>query len=153
MAEQASNYFNPELVFELTKMMVSEFGYLKPGKELTKQLMYYEQNNWTISKIPECYRRYLTNSIRSPDIKNVYLQCFLGALMDATRNCGAVRFIESIEDVAIVDNEITIFINSEGRDMDKIGDWLFHNKRVDRSKVQLYNDKQIVLTNRKPQKV
>ncbi len=151
--DETNKYHSPELLFELTKIMVGEFGFLKPQNEVTRQSAFYEQRSWPVEKIPESFRRWMQNEFRTPDIQSDYLRCFLAALMDATRNCGAVRFIEEIEDVAVVNNEITIFINSERRDIDKIGNWLFHSTLVDRSKMQPYFDKQIILTNRKPNKV
>lgn len=152
MEQQANNYFTPELVFELTKMMVSEFGFLQPGEELTKQLKYYQQNNWRVDKIPECYRRYLSNSVHAPNIHSNYLREFMGALMDATGEY-AVQFISHIVDVALVEDTITIFLDLDNDKCHRVAMWFFHGTTIDREKLDLYKDKFFDITNRKPNRV
>lgn len=140
-------YQSPELIKQLTYIVVSEFGYLHPMETVQKQLAYYESRHWKPEQIPDALRRLLPNSYREPDISSAYLRSFIGALIQATGD-KAVTFVNFIEDVAIVDNEIHVFFRQPAPWLEQTAKWFFHSSNIDRQPLQLYNDKNIIFSNK-----
>ena len=140
-------YQSPELIKQLTHIVVSEFGYLHPMELVKKQLQYCETKHISIDYAPDMFRRFMQHDYREPDISSAYLRSFIGALIQATGD-KAVTFVNFIEDVAIVDNEIHVFFKKPAPWLEQTAKWFFHSSNIDRQPLQLYNDKTIIFSNK-----
>lgn len=96
-----------QLQFELTKIAVSEFGYLHPNTMVNKTILYFDTNHWSVRDAPMSFRKYLNGEHREPDVTSENLKRLLGGLMECVQREKAVAFINQIEDIYLDTDEET----------------------------------------------